>query len=192
MLTLWKSLVPPHIDYCSKLWSSSKRYLIQELESLQKSYLNEIPTLQHLNYWEKLKELKLYSLERRKERYRIIYTRSIREQLVPNFNYAENKGGIFSYDNQRLGIKCYLKEVKIRQKNIWRDSLSEEGPRLFNALPQPIRNLKNCSKTNFKHQLDHYLNSLPDEPLLPNYLPLRRADSNSIKVMVHHRISQIG
>ena len=190
MLTLWKSLVLPHIDYCSQLWSPSKRYLIQQLESLQKSYLNRIPTLQHLNYWEKLKELKLYSLERRRERYRIIYTWSILEQLVPNFNYAENKGGIFSYHNQRLGRKCYLKEVNIKNKNIWRDSLSEEGPRLFNALPKSIRDLKNCSKTSFKRQLDHYLNSLPDEPLLPNYFPLRRADSNSI--MVHHRISQIG
>ena len=60
MLTLRKSLVLPHIDYCSQLWSPSKRYLIQQLESLQKSYLNRIPTLQHLNYWEKLKELKLY------------------------------------------------------------------------------------------------------------------------------------
>ena len=42
MLTLWKSLVLPHIDYCSQLWSPSKRYLIQQLESLQKSYLNRI------------------------------------------------------------------------------------------------------------------------------------------------------
>ena len=131
-------------------------------------------------------------LEWQKERYRIIYTWSILEQLVPNFNYAENKGGIFSYHNQRLGRKCYLKEVNTRNKNIWRDSLSEEGPRLFNALPKSIRNLKNCSKTSFKRQMDHYLNSVPDEPLLPNYFPLRRADSNNIKVMVHHRISQIG
>ena len=86
LLTLWKSFAIPHIDYCSQLWSPSKRYLIQQLESLQKSFLNGIPAIKHLNYWEKLKALKLYSLERCRERYRIIYTWSILKKTVPNFN----------------------------------------------------------------------------------------------------------
>ena len=100
MLTLWKSLVIPHLDYCSQLWSPSKRYLIQQLESLQKSFLNGLPSLRHLNYWEKLQEVNLYSLERRRERYRILYTWNILEGNVPNFNYADRKGGIFGYTNQ--------------------------------------------------------------------------------------------
>jgi len=187
MLTLWKSLAIPHLDYCSQLWSPSKRYLIQQLESLQKTFLNGIPSLRHLNYWEKLKELKLYSLERRRERYRILYTWNIIESNILNFNYSDGNGGIFCYQNQRVGRKCC-----VRFKNIWKDCLSEEGPRLFNALPRSIRNLTKCSKDNFKNQLDRFLCTLPDEPLLPNYFPFRRADSNSIKDMIHHRIFQIG
>ena len=109
MLTLWKTLAVPHIDYCSQPWSPSKRHQMQRLEQLQKSFLNEIP-LQNLNYWEKLKTLKLYSLERR-ERYQIIYTWNILEKYVLNFNHSENKGGITGYRNQRLGRKCHLKEV---------------------------------------------------------------------------------
>jgi len=200
MLTLWKSLAIPHLDYCSQLWSPSKRYLIQQLESLQKTFLNGIPSLRHLNYWEKLKELKLYSLERRRERYRILYTWNIIESNILNFNYSDGNGGIFCYQNQRVGRKCCLKNVNVRFKNIWKDCLSEEGPRLFNALPRSIRNLTKCSKDNFKNQLDRFLCTLldrflctlPDEPLLPNYFPFRRADSNSIKDMIHHRIFQIG
>ena len=90
MLTLWKTLAVPHIDYCSQLWSPSKRYLIQQLETLQKSFLNGMLALRDLNYWEKLKTLKLYSLERRRERYRIIYTWNILEKNVPNFNYSDS------------------------------------------------------------------------------------------------------
>ena len=194
MLTLWKSLVIPHLDYCSQLWSPTKRCLMQELESLQKSYMNGIPSTKHLNYWEKLKELKLYSLERRRERYRIIYTWSILEGIVPNFNFDEGMGGIYGYTNQRLGRKCSLKAVNLGFKNIWKGSLSEEGPKLFNALPKNLRSISNCTKNLFKSKLDHFLKTLPDEPLLPNYFQFRRADSNSILEMVkhQHRTSQVG
>ena len=63
MLTLWKSLVIPQLDYCSQLWSPFKCSLKQELEALQKSFFNGIPALKRLNYWEKLKKLNLFSLE---------------------------------------------------------------------------------------------------------------------------------
>eukprot|EP00111_Clytia_hemisphaerica_P010887 TCONS_00031858-protein len=32
MLTLWKTLAVPHTDYCSQLWSPSKRHQMQRLE----------------------------------------------------------------------------------------------------------------------------------------------------------------
>jgi len=102
MLTLWKSLVIPHLDYCLQLWSPSKRFLMQDLEGLQKSFLKGVVLPQNLNYWGKLKHLNLYSLERRRERYQIIYTWCIIEGLVPNFNYKDGKGGIYSYMNQQL------------------------------------------------------------------------------------------
>ena len=192
MITLWKSLAIPHLDYCSQLWAPSKRYLMQELESLQKSFFNGLSSIRHLNYWEKLKELNIYSLERRRERYRIIYTWCILEGIVPNFNYTQGKGGIYSYINQRLGRKCHLKSFNHGHKTIWKDSLSEEGPRLFNSLPKYLRNICNCSKDTFKKELDHFLQSLPDEPLLPNLYHLRRADSNKITEMIKHRTQRVG
>ena len=192
MLTLWNSLAIPPLDDCLQLWSPSKRSLIQNLEKLQKAFLKGLPQLQNLNYWEKLNKLKLFSLERRRERYRIIYTWCIIEGLVPNFNYENGKGGIQCYRNQRMGRKCHLISVNVKHKNIWRDCLSEEGPRLFNVLPKALQNTSKWTKEVFKKQLDHFLSTLPDEPLLPNYFHLRRADSNSVKEMVHHRIRRIG
>ena len=164
MLTLWKSLAIPHLDYCSQLWSPSKRSLIQQLEQLQKSFLKGLPELQHLNYWERLKQLKIYSLERRRDRYRIIYTWCILEGIVLNFNYDNGKGGIQWYTNQRLGRMCHLKPVNVRNKNIWRDCLSEEGQRLFNARPKSLRNISNCPRKHLKNSwtifYPHYQTSL--------------------------------
>ena len=70
------------------------------------------------------------------------------ENIAPNFNYNDEAGGVHSYTNQRLGRKCNLKAVNVKHRNIWRDCLSQEGPRLFNALPKSLRNLTNPDGTN--------------------------------------------
>ena len=73
MITLWKSLAIPKIKYCSQLLCPLKIGDIQRIEIIQWSYIRKINGYYGLNYWEVLKELKLYSLQRRRERYRIIY-----------------------------------------------------------------------------------------------------------------------
>ena len=50
-----------------------------------RTFTYKISEVQHLNYWERLHELKLYSLRRRRERYIIIYIWKITQQMVPNF-----------------------------------------------------------------------------------------------------------
>ena len=84
MLTLWKSLVLPILDYCSQLWSPSNKGLIQQIESIQQSFTRKI-AIGNLtnNYWDRLSHLKLYSLQRRRERYAIIYVWKILEGHVP-------------------------------------------------------------------------------------------------------------
>lgn len=84
MLQLWKSIVIPRLDYCSQLWNPSKVYLIQQLEELQKNFVRRIHGFGSMDYQTALKELKLYSLQRRRERYQIIYLWSIIESHVPN------------------------------------------------------------------------------------------------------------
>mgnify|MGYP001437879997 CR=1 FL=1 len=37
MITIWKSLIQPKLDYCSQLWSPSDQASIALLESLQKT-----------------------------------------------------------------------------------------------------------------------------------------------------------
>ena len=55
MMTLYKSLVIPIIEYCSVLWSPKATGLIQKLESIQWSFLRKIKGSHGKNYWECLK-----------------------------------------------------------------------------------------------------------------------------------------
>ena len=73
MLTLLKSLVIPLLEYCCQLWNPWKAKDIQAIEGIQRTFTYKITEVQHLNYYERLHELKLYSLQRRRERYIIIY-----------------------------------------------------------------------------------------------------------------------
>ena len=46
---------------------------MEKIENLQRIYSKKIPEVKHLNYWDRLKELRIYSQERRMERYRALY-----------------------------------------------------------------------------------------------------------------------
>ena len=74
MITILKSLVQPKLDYCSQLWSPSDQTSINKIEAVQRHLIERIrdTRLNDLTYWEKLKELRLYSQERRRERYQVI------------------------------------------------------------------------------------------------------------------------
>ena len=73
MITLYKSLVLPILEYCSQLWTPGRPANVLAIEAVQRTYTSKIEAIKHLNYWERLEALNLYSLERRRERYVIIY-----------------------------------------------------------------------------------------------------------------------
>ena len=56
------------------------------IEAIQRTFTYKITEVQHLNYWERQHELKLYSLQRRRERYIIIYIGKRTQHMVPNID----------------------------------------------------------------------------------------------------------
>ena len=184
MLLLFKALVLPIIEYCSVLWSPNNVGHIQKLEALQWSFIRKITGTSNKNYWECLLNLKLYSLQRRRERYRIIYIWKVLENLVPNIN-----GSISSYIHVRHGRKCRIPLIKANSKmsKIKESSLPIHGTKLFNALPKHVRDITNVNIEAFKTALDALLKTIPDEPLIPGYTACRRAGSNSILEMKDFR-----
>ena len=184
MLTLWKSLVLPILDYCSQLWSPIKTGLIQEIENIQKSFTRKIYCEKRCDYWERLDTLGLYSLQRRRERYRIIYVWKILENLVPNVGSDK----IQSRSSLRHGRMCVvslpLKNAPAEVKRLVEASFTVHAGNLFNALPKSIRNLTNVDLSTFKKKLDEYLSLIADEPQSPGYTDRRRAASNSLIHMI--------
>ena len=187
MITLWRSLVVPKLDYCSQLWNPSQVKDIQQLELIQRQFLKKIHGAKELSYWDQLKRFKTYSLQRRRERYIIIYTWKMLENLVPNIPVNDDVM-IKSYQHIRRGRLCILRRTKRSPyTNIRHSFFTQNGPRLFNLLPPHIRRLTNCSIEEFKKALDEYLKDVPDEPQIPGYTSCRRADTNSLLDMIKVR-----
>ena len=86
MLTLLKSLVIPILEYCCQLWNPWKAKDIQGIEVIQRTFTYKTTEVQNLNYWERLYAFKLHSLQRRRERYIIIYVWKITQHMVPNID----------------------------------------------------------------------------------------------------------
>ena len=139
---------------------------MENIENLQRIYTSKIPEVSSLNYWERLQYLKMYSQERRMERYRVIYIWKILEGISPNCGITESH-------SERRGREILVPNVKGRGKihTLREGSFQVHGGRLFNSLPKSIRTLSKISIEEFKLALDKYLNNIPDEPKLPGYVP---------------------
>ena len=180
MLTLWKSLVQPVLDYCCQLWSPTQVGKINDLEKVQASFFKKINGMGQLAYWQQLKALNTYYLQRRRERYVVIYVWKVLENLAPNF-------GIIVVNNRRHGRYCSVPHIKttapVRVQNLRFGSLSVNGPRLFNSLPSTVRNITDCSVNSFKNALDRHLKTVPDEPRVKNLVSYCSKSSNSLLTM---------
>ena len=89
---LFKALVRPHIEYANCVWSPRFRYQIDDIERVQRSATKQVPGLQKMTYSERLKMLKLPTLEHRRRRGDLIETFKIVHQLydegaVPVLNW---------------------------------------------------------------------------------------------------------
>ena len=176
MKQIFKSLILPHLDYCSQLWMPVDTKGIYKMEKLQRDFLKKIPEKRDLNYWEALSKLKMLSIQRRMERYRIIYSWKILEGLAPNCGLSEIKDS----SNSRLGRKIFSDSHKLKGSKLIKQSFQTNGPQLFNTLPKSIRNLTKCSVDEFKSQLDQYLMTVPDEPQMDGLNPNASDDSGTI------------
>jgi len=133
-------------------------------------------------------------LERRRERYRVIYVWRILEGQVPNItSVVGGLNKITAKWHPRRGRECILKAVnRSSPKQVQRlidASLPVHGQQLFNTLPLEIRNIMGCTVDSFKRRLDRYLKTIPDEPQIPGYTAQRRAESNSLLDMTRLTIS---
>ena len=72
MLSLYKTLVRPHVEYCSCAWNPSYKKDKELLEKIQHRYTKMIITMREKTYEERLKSFGLWTLEERRNRQDII------------------------------------------------------------------------------------------------------------------------
>ena len=175
MKAIWQSLIQPKIEYCCQLWSPGDQDSISKLESIQRHFTSKIKDMGGLSYWERLSALNLYSQERRRERYMVLFLWKVSQGMVSGykveFSHSPRRGRLVT--PHYTGAKVPAMVRKAREA-----SLASKGAKIFNLLPAYIRNIDSDNVETFKKELDTFLRLVPDQPTIPGHQ--RAAETNSL------------
>ena len=179
MLTLLRSLVFPILDYSCVVWNPHLQQDITRLESAQRLLTSKIDGMESFNYYKRLQELNIYSAERRRDRYIILYIFKVVQAKVPNpgisYKYSPRRGKV-------LTTPSVLSSKASHANTLLHNSFTRRAPRIFNSLPKQIRDLPHDTSPDLiKRRIDNFLTTVTDEPRLPGYYPSNSAASNKLE-----------
>ena len=148
---LYKVFVRPHLEYNQQIWSPSLQQDIEELEQVQHRATKLIPSLEHLTYEERLKELNLYSLKDRRIRGDLILMYRI---MSGDIKIDHNDLFEMAKDKRTRGHNLKVHINKVCKTSLRQNFFTERVAGPWNALPSYVINSTNVDQ--FKHNYDKW------------------------------------
>ena len=105
---IWKSLVQCHLDYGSILWAPIiTKSALKYMEGPLCAFTRRGYDMYDKSYWDRLKIFKLYSIQRRNDRYKVLYTWKSLNGLVPSLGLCWNPNSL-----PRFGPELIVDKIK--------------------------------------------------------------------------------
>ena len=182
MLKMFNTYVKSKMEYCCIVWSPVQQTLIYELEKIQKNFTSKINGMEELDYHERLEKLNMYSLERRRDRYMIIYGWQQLEGQKENILRLKTSwtGRDRKIISSKIPNEANGKRLSRVEKNSIYNSPARQVQRLFNNIPGKLRNITGVTSDTFKRHLDEWLKQVPDQPRGGGYSQRVAAETNSV------------
>ena len=149
LLILYKAYVRPHLEYCVQAWSPHFKKDIECLEQVQRRATKLINGFKNLSYENRLKRLKLTTLEKRRLRGDLIETFKIitgREKV--------DKREFFEISNNTHNLRGHQYKLSVKRKRLTIRStfFSQRVIDSWNRLPEAVVNATSINA--FKNRLD--------------------------------------
>ena len=108
--------------------------------------------------------------------------------MVPNID-GTIVHSIKTIKHQRHGTQCVFQYPTNRNpaQSLQENAITVFGPRLYNSLPKYLRDIESVTEK-FKFELDKFLDTIHDQPKMPNYVTA--SGSNSILDQLTHLRAQ--
>ena len=171
---LYKSLVRPHLEYASPVWSPTTKEDIKRIEGIQRRATKLVPELSQLCYSDRLKSLKLPTLEYRRTRQELILLYNYIQQdilLDPSTNCKICRNNPSMLTPVTSGTRGHPYRFAIQRHTTVRN-------RFFTARVLPIWNQLSTA-TVTANSLNSFKSGLRKDPSLPSpYVFLHDPASN--------------